>query len=49
MLRVGDLKRSIDFYTNVLGMQVLRKTILTAASRWHSWDMAPKTRRLCSS
>ena len=25
MLRVGDLKRSIDFYTNVLGMQVLRK------------------------
>jgi lactoylglutathione lyase len=25
MLRVGDLKRSIDFYTNVLGMQVLRQ------------------------
>lgn len=25
MLRVGDLDRSIDFYTNVLGMQVLRK------------------------
>ena len=26
MLRVGDLDRSIDFYTNVLGMRVLRKT-----------------------
>lgn len=25
MLRVGDLKRSIDFYTSVLGMQVLRQ------------------------
>ena len=26
MIRVGDLDRSIDFYTNVLGMRVLRKT-----------------------
>lgn len=26
MLRVGDLKRSIDFYTSVLGMRVLRTT-----------------------
>jgi lactoylglutathione lyase len=26
MLRVGDLPRSIDFYTDVLGMQVLRTT-----------------------
>jgi lactoylglutathione lyase len=26
MLRVGDLQRSIDFYTNVLGMKVLRTT-----------------------
>jgi lactoylglutathione lyase len=26
MLRVGDLQRSIDFYTNVLGMNLLRKT-----------------------
>lgn len=25
MLRVGDLDRSIDFYTNVFGMQLLRK------------------------
>ena len=25
MLRVADLKRSIDFYTGVLGMQVLRQ------------------------
>src|SRR5438105_3995938 len=26
MLRVGDLQRSIDFYTKVLGMRVLRTT-----------------------
>ena len=26
MLRVGDLQRSIDFYTNVLGMNLLRTT-----------------------
>jgi len=26
MLRVGDLKRSLDFYTQVLGMKLLRKT-----------------------
>jgi lactoylglutathione lyase len=25
MLRVGDLQRSLDFYTTVLGMKVLRK------------------------
>ncbi len=25
MLRVGDMQRSIDFYTRVLGMQVLRR------------------------
>jgi lactoylglutathione lyase len=26
MLRVGDLQRSIDFYTRVLGMKLLRST-----------------------
>ena len=26
MLRVGDLRRSIDFYTDVLGMKLLRTT-----------------------
>ena len=26
MLRVGDLKRSVDFYTGVLGMKLLRTT-----------------------
>ncbi|WP_456417315.1 lactoylglutathione lyase [Thiolapillus sp.] len=25
MLRVGDLKKSIDFYTNILGMQLIRQ------------------------
>jgi catechol 2,3-dioxygenase-like lactoylglutathione lyase family enzyme len=55
MLRVGDLKQSIDFYTNVLGMKVLRQsdypgraTIPTAASRSRSSDTAPKTRKQSS-
>jgi len=26
MLRVGDLERSLSFYTNVLGMQLLRRS-----------------------
>ncbi|HEY3633648.1 MAG TPA: lactoylglutathione lyase [Caldimonas sp.] len=26
MLRVGDLQRSIDFYTRVMGMRLLRRT-----------------------
>ena len=26
MLRVGDLQRSIDFYTHAMGMQLLRTT-----------------------
>jgi lactoylglutathione lyase len=26
MIRVGDVQRSINFYTNVLGMRVLRKS-----------------------
>jgi lactoylglutathione lyase len=26
MLRVGDMKRSVDFYTGLLGMKVLRTT-----------------------
>ncbi len=26
MLRVGDLQRSIDFYTNVMGMKLLRQS-----------------------
>ncbi|HVE90055.1 MAG TPA: VOC family protein, partial [Burkholderiaceae bacterium] len=26
MLRVGDLQRSIDFYTNAMGMKLLRTT-----------------------
>jgi lactoylglutathione lyase len=30
MLRVGDLQRSVDFYTRVLGMNVLRTTDMPA-------------------
>lgn len=44
MLRVGDMQRSIDFYTKVLGMRLLRsKTIPTANSRWPS--SATKTKK----
>ena len=36
MLRVGDLQRSIDFYTRVLGMQLLR----TADNPDHQYTLA---------
>lgn len=36
MVRVGDLSRSIDFYTNVLGMKLLRKTDVPA----HNYTLA---------
>ncbi|MEK9776224.1 MAG: VOC family protein, partial [Quisquiliibacterium sp.] len=26
MLRVGDLQRSVDFYTKIMGMRLLRTT-----------------------
>jgi lactoylglutathione lyase len=26
MLRVGDMQRSVDFYTNIIGMELLRTT-----------------------
>ena len=29
MLRVGDLQRSLDFYTRILGMQLLRQSANT--------------------
>ncbi len=36
MLRVGDLQRSIDFYTKVLGMQLLR----TSENPAHKYTLA---------
>jgi lactoylglutathione lyase len=36
MVRVGDLPRSIDFYTNVLGMKLLRTTDVPA----HQYKLA---------
>lgn len=43
MLRVGDLQRSIDFYTNVLGMKLLRTSEnRNTNTRWRSWAMARK-------
>ena len=40
MIRVGDLDRSIKFYTDVLGMQLLRrKDYPDGNSRWRSSAM----------
>jgi lactoylglutathione lyase len=36
MIRVGDLQRSIDFYTDVLGMQLLR----TSDNSAHKYTLA---------
>ena len=36
MVRVGDLPRSIDFYTNILGMNLLRTTDVPA----HNYKLA---------
>jgi len=36
MVRVGDLPRAIDFYTNVLGMKLLRTTDVPA----HNYTLA---------
>lgn len=48
MLRVGDLDRSIAFYTEVLGMTLLRrKDYPRGSSPWLSWAMA--TRRTAAS
>jgi hypothetical protein len=49
MIRVGDLDRSIAFYTEILGMQLLRRrTTRKAASRWPSSATARKARARCS-
>ena len=34
MLRVGDLQRSIDFYTHAMGMQLLRTTTKWNKNQW---------------
>ena len=44
MIRVGDLDRSIDFYTDVLGMKLLRRKDYPdgQASRSPSWATATR-------
>jgi catechol 2,3-dioxygenase-like lactoylglutathione lyase family enzyme len=43
MIRVKDLKKSMDYYTRLLGMQELRtRTFRQASSRWHLSAMAMK-------
>ena len=43
MLRVGDLDKSIDFYVNRLGMNLLRKKDYPhESSLWHLLVMAQK-------
>ncbi len=45
ILRVGDLQRSIDFYTRVLGMRVLvRAKIPNINTRWHSWAIPKRAK-----
>ena len=39
MLRVGDLQRSIDFYTQVMGMQLLRTSENTEYKYTHNWGV----------
>lgn len=49
MLRVGDLQRSIAFYTNVLGMKLLRTSgIRNTNTRWPLWDMVRKRKKRSS-
>ena len=44
MLRVGNLEQSLNFYTEVLGMKLLRqKDIPKADSRSPSWATAKKS------
>jgi hypothetical protein len=49
MIRVGDLDRSLAFYTEVLGMQLLRRrTTRRAGSRWPSSATVRKAKAPCS-
>ncbi len=44
MLRVGDLNRSIAFYTEVLGMQLLRRSETpTTVTPWRSLALTGAT------
>ena len=50
MLRVGDLERLLKFYTEVLGMKVLRrKDYPDGKFTWPSSATTTRTRRRCSS
>ena len=42
MMRVLDLEKSIHFYCDILGMQVLRRTIQEEDLLMHLLDMALK-------
>lgn len=43
MLRVVDLEKSIAFYTDMLGMKMLRRTDFRKGSlRWSSWATEAK-------
>lgn len=46
MLRVGDLQRSIDFYTKVLGMKLLRTSEnLNTNTHWRLLATARKPKK----
>ena len=42
MLRVGDLQRSIDFYTRVLGMKLLRKSEKARQENFETYSRRPR-------
>jgi catechol 2,3-dioxygenase-like lactoylglutathione lyase family enzyme len=49
MIHVADLERSIDFYTRVMGMSVLRRGEMPAEKRaMRSSVMAPRRKLPCS-
>lgn len=49
MLRVGDMQRSVDFYTKVLGMRLLRTSENPNINiLWLSWVIVTKVKALLS-
>ena len=46
MLRTGDLDRSIDFYTQVMGMKLLRRQDYPDPGLRRLWKIHPGFRRL---
>lgn len=47
MIRVGDLQRSVDFYTRIMGMKLIKTMDFPEGnSPWLIWVMKATRRRL---